>query len=203
MRLIGTLIVILVCAYAPDIAHADSYDPLEITSGFSALVLDREVIDASRNRTVPLRIYLPESRAPAAVVMFSHGLGGSREGSSYLGHHWAARGYVAVFLQHPGSDESVWRNVPRAERLQVLQKAATLQAFMQRVFDVSAALDQLAAWNKAKDDPVSTRLDLEHVGMSGHSFGAVTTQAVSGQATADGRQVFLEKRIDAAIIMSP
>jgi hypothetical protein len=39
--------------------------------------------------------------------------------------------------------------------------------------------------------------------MSGHSFGAVTTQAVSGQKTQRGTALFTDPRIDAAIIMSP
>ena len=47
--------------------------------------------------------------------------------------------------------------------------------------DVPAVLDQLERWNAAGRAPFDGRLDLEHVGMSGHSFGAVTTQAVSGQ----------------------
>ena len=43
----------------------------------------------------------------APVVLFSHGLGGSREGYGYLGSYWAAHGYVAVHLQHIGSDETM------------------------------------------------------------------------------------------------
>jgi hypothetical protein len=39
--------------------------------------------------------------------------------------------------------------------------------------------------------------------MSGHSFGAVTTQAVSGQSARFGGQRFAEKRIRAAIALSP
>ncbi|MBM4203713.1 MAG: dienelactone hydrolase [Gammaproteobacteria bacterium] len=193
----------MVLQWLPEVVRAEAYDPLQVTAAVGAQLLDRDVIDESRNRTVPLRVYLPEATTPAAVVLFSHGLGGSREGSGFLGKHWAARGYIVVFLQHPGSDESVWRDLAQAERLQALQKAANPQTFMQRVFDVAAVLDQLAVWNKASGDALSGRIDLDRVGMSGHSFGAVTTQAVSGQATANGRQLFLDKRIDAAIIMSP
>lgn len=46
------------------------------------------------------------------------------------------------------------------------------------------------------------RLELAKVGMSGHSFGAVTTQAVSGQSAALGKG-FTDPRIKAAIAMSP
>lgn len=203
MRLIGLLLATLIFQGLSGAVRANLYDPLQIPAEFNAEVLDRDVIDASRSRTVPLRIYLPAAKPPAAVVLFSHGLGGSRKGSSFLGKHWAARGYLAVFLQHPGSDASVWRGVAREQRIKALQKAANPQAFMQRMFDVTAVLDQLSVWNEAPGDLLSGRIDLNRVGMSGHSFGAVTTQAVSGQATANGSQAFLEKRIDAAIIMSP
>lgn len=43
-------------------------------------------------------------------------------------------------------------------------------------------LDRLAEWNAAADHALAGRLDLHRVGMSGHSFGAQTTQAVSGQS---------------------
>ena len=47
------------------------------------------------------------------------------------------------------------------------------------------------------------RLDLSRVGMSGHSFGAVTTQAVSGQSAPFVGQRFTEQRIRTAIALSP
>ena len=39
--------------------------------------------------------------------------------------------------------------------------------------------------------------------MSGHSFGAVTTEAVSGEALPAGGQRFTDARITAAIAFSP
>ena len=136
-------------------------------------------------------------------MLFSHGLGGSREGSAYLGKHWAARGYVAVFLQHPGSDTSVWQDKPKAERMAAMRQAAGLENFMLRVKDVPAVLDQLQRWNRAERHPLAGRLDLGRVGMSGHSFGAVTTQAVSGQSAMGGMISFADPRIKAAVVMSP
>jgi hypothetical protein len=88
---------------------------------------------------------------------------------------------VAVFLQHPGSDDSVWKDLPIAQRMAALKKAAGLKEFLLRVQDVPAVLDQLEVWNKDAAHALAGQFDLNHVGMSGHSFGAVTTQAVSGQ----------------------
>ena len=67
--------------------------------------------DSRRQRQVPVKIYYPADGAgPFPVIIFSHGLGGSREGYQYLGRHWASHGYVSVHLQHLGSDQAVWEN---------------------------------------------------------------------------------------------
>lgn len=190
--------VIAVLAMTPP-AHAQTYDPLRVTAGGRPDRLDLEVMDGARDRTIPVAIYLPAASGPAPVVLFSHGLGGSRDNNRYLAEHWAARGYVCVFLQHPGSDESVWRDVPPLRRMTALKRAASARSFTDRVRDVPAVLDQLERWNRS--GPLAGRMDLAHIGMTGHSFGALTTQAVSGQSF--GRRSFTDPRIDAALPMSP
>ena len=109
--------------------------------------LDLVVRDQGRQRDIPLRVYLPAAAGKAPVAHFSHGLGGSRLNSPYLGQHWGARGYVVVYLQHGGSDEDVWRDLPPAERLAALEREASIQNFQLRVQDVPAVLDQLERWN--------------------------------------------------------
>lgn len=185
------------------IAAGSAYDPLAIPAQFTPEIVDLTVCDAERQRNIPIRVYLPAEKSPAPVVLFSHGLGGSREGSVYLGRHWAARGYAAVFLQHPGSDTAVWQSKPPDQRLSAMQQAASLANFMLRVKDVPVVLDQLDRWNKTGGQVLAGRLDLMRIGMSGHSFGAVTTQAVSGQSTGWGKMSFTDPRIKAAIAFSP
>ena len=184
-------------------ARAASYDPLAVDPAFHASHVDLTVHDAARGRDLPLRVYLPTNTAPAPVILFSHGLGGSRAGSIFLGEHWAARGYVAVFLQHPGSDDSVWKDEPRPQRMQAMNQAASLENFLLRVKDVPAVLNQLEAWNADKTNRLAGRFDMKKVGMSGHSFGAVTTEAVSGETSPVGGQKFTDPRIRAAIAFSP
>lgn len=182
-------------------SSSGAYDPLARDSD-PIEHLDLVVEDDARQRELPLRVYLPKSRSAAPVVLFSHGLGGASTNNPYLGEHWAARGFVAVFMQHPGSDESVWRDVPAAQRMAAMGRAANAANFLRRVQDVPSVLDQLARWNEQEEHALAGRLDLERIGMSGHSFGAVTTQAVSGQAPVAGRG-FTDRRIDAAVLMSP
>jgi dienelactone hydrolase len=183
--------------------QAEPYDPLKISDSPAPQPVDITMQDQNRKRDIPLRLYLPEQKQAAPVILFSHGLGGSRNGCRYLGEHWSKRGYVVVFLQHAGSDEAVWKEAALRERLKALKSATTLQNTMDRYQDVSAVLDQLASWNTDAQHPFHKKLDLQHIGMSGHSFGAVTTQGVSGQTWRIVGQRFTEPRIKAAVMFSP
>jgi len=184
-------------------ARASGYDPLVVDAGVRPSHLDLTVHDAARNCDIPLRVYLPTNTASAPVILFSHGLGGSRTGSAFLGEHGAARGNVAVFLQHPGSGESVWKNESVRERMRAMNQAASLENFLLRVQDVPVVLNQLETWDANKTNHLAGRLGLKKVGMSCHSFGAVTTEAVSGETFPAGGQKFTDPRIKAAVVFSP
>ncbi len=197
---IACLLGVVTMARAADPA----YDPLAIElSPALPAPLDLDVVDEGRERTIPVRVWLPSHDRPAPVILFSHGLGGARDGNAYLGRHWSARGYCVVFLQHAGSDEAVWRDLPFPERLPALRKAINLSTTLDRYRDVPAVLDRLDAWNGEAGGPLDGRLDPARVGIAGHSFGAVTAQGVTGQRTADRRTPFTDRRIGAALLMSP
>ena len=87
--------------------------------------------------------------------------------------------------------------------MRAMNQAASLDNFLLRVQDVPAVLNQLEIWNADKTNQLAGRLDLKKVGMSGHSFGAVTTEAVSGETLPVGGQTFTDPRIRAAIAFSP
>jgi predicted dienelactone hydrolase len=179
------------------------YNPLTKQNAGPAKTIDLTVQDNARKRGIPIRVYLPANVKNAPVILFSHGLGGSREGGRYLGEHWSARGYVAVFLQHPGSDESVWKSAGPLKRIAALKSAANTENFLLRVKDVSVVLDQLEIWNKTKGNILEGMIDMKRIGMSGHSFGAITTQAVTGQTAGAANLNYTDPRIKAAVILSP
>ena len=156
--------------------------------------------DAKRDRTIPVKIYFPQGDGPFPVIIFSHGLGGSREGYSYLGNQWGANGYVSVHLQHIGSDDSVWKG---GGGMQNMARAANAKNATDRARDVSFALDQLEKLNAAGDFPLRGKLDLKKIGMAGHSFGSNTTLLVCGMKfDLPGAPDFSDPRIKAAIAMS-
>jgi predicted dienelactone hydrolase len=182
------------------VTAAEAYDPSKVAEGDVASKTF-DVKDAARDRAIPVRVYLPVDKKPLPVVLFSHGLGGSRDNNPYLGEHWAKRGYVVVFVQHPGSDESVWKDAAALERVTAMRQAASAKNYLDRTKDVPAVLDALTRWNGEKGHTLHGRMDLEKVGMSGHSFGAQTTQVMAGQSA--GKLSLRDPRIDAAVMMSP
>ena len=169
-------------------------------------VVRYEWLDAKRSRPVPVKIYYSQTGSgPFPVIIFSHGLGGSREGYEYLGRYWAARGYVSVHLQHLGSDAAVWQDTPVTNLMSSLRKsAANLDNATSRPLDVSFAIDRLEKLNLEKS-PLKSRLDLARVGVAGHSFGAFTTLAVAGQVfiTPGDKEIsYGDPRVKAAVAMS-
>lgn len=192
-----------VAARAADEPSRGSYDPLQVAADEAPAILDDTVRDSVRDREIPIRVWLPTAKTAQPVVLFSHGLGGSREGSQFLGKQWAARGYVVVYLQHVGSDTSVWRDESLGKRMAAMRAAASGENLLLRVKDVPAVLDQLQKWNADSQHALAGRLDLNRIGMSGHSFGAVTTQAVSGQSLGGRWITFTDPRIKSAIAFSP
>lgn len=160
-----------------------------------------EWADASRQREVPAKLYLPPSASADAalpLVVFSHGMGGSREGYSYLGANWAARGYAVLHVQHTGSDSRVWGGNP-LDLVSRLQSAASEAEAIHRAGDIAFALDRLA-----EDPDLAVRVDTRRVLAAGHSYGANTALLASGAVfqRAQGVQSFRDRRIVAAVIIS-
>jgi predicted dienelactone hydrolase len=165
-------------------------------------VSEGEWRDAQRDRVVPYRLYLPANVAPAPVVIFSHGLGGSRDAAGYLMRMLAQNGFVGVVLQHPGSDSALLAGASgRTGAISQLRGGMDPRAAAARFGDVRFAIDQLAAANRS--GPLAGRLDLARIGMSGHSYGALTTLVSVGQRLGPVGDRFRDPRIRAAIVYSP
>jgi predicted dienelactone hydrolase len=161
--------------------------------------------DAARNRDIPYRLYLPEPLADVyPVILVSHGVGGSRESMAYLGRYLARNGYVTVHLQHPGTDNSVWRDKKSLSDIYGALRQAMWDANSARLRfqDVPFAISALAEWNEK--GPLAGHLDLARIGMAGHSYGGVSTMVAAGQRMgAGGQWFFKERRVRAGLVMSP
>jgi predicted dienelactone hydrolase len=158
--------------------------------------------DAARHRDVPVRIYRPASPGPRVpAVIFSHGLGSSCDGYSYLGRHWASHGYVAVHPTHLGSDTAALRGPGGLPPRRLADSLDDVQHWQDRPRDVSFVLDRLA-----EDPSFAPLVDFDRVAVAGHSYGAFTALALVGLVIDLPTQLdmsFADPRAQAAIVMSP
>ncbi|MGE3346484.1 MAG: alpha/beta hydrolase family protein [Ramlibacter sp.] len=168
-------------------------------------VTDETWHDAARQRQLPVRVRWPAGTPPPGgwpVVLFSHGLGGTRDGGSVWGQAWVDAGLVVVHLQHPGSDLDAVRLAARSFADQpALRQVASPQQLLARLRDVSFALDEIGRRHAAGQD-LWAQARPGAVGMSGHSFGAHTTLGMAGQQY-PGFGGISEPRLAAFVAFSP
>jgi len=204
MKLAWQLTLIMAClGFVP--ANACLAEPFAQSTG--AVSSERlSWHDSKRDREVPVKIYSPTTnRAPRPVIIFSHGLGGTRDTYEYLGRYWAGHGYFVVHIQHLGSDDAVWRKAGLFRGKAAMRKAvADPRNAINRPQDVSFVIDELERLNREKS-PYQQQLDLNRIGVAGHSFGAFTALAIAGQSfapSASPQASLADARVKAVIPMS-
>ena len=161
-----------------------------------AAVCEARWTDAARQRNLPVRIHLPAAEQPVPMVVYSPGMGGDLGGGLRWAQAWAQAGLAVLQLQHPGSDaEALRTSSPR--------DAMSAQQFITRIEDLHFAIDQLQAQPTVGDCALS-RIDPQRIGVAGHSFGALTTQAIAGQHyDVPGATAIADRRVQAALALSP
>ena len=158
-------------------------------------------VDRDRQREVLVKLYLPPAASrhePVPLIAFSHGMGGSREGYSYLGANWAARGYASLHVQHAGSDSRLWSGNP-LDMVSRLQSAANETEAVNRVRDLGFALDSVLA-----DPQFVGVIDPAQILAAGHSYGANTALLAAGAVFSrpQGNLTYRDSRILGAVIIS-
>ncbi len=212
-------IILLACivtlALAPKAADAQvTFTPPEVPAlepafpdfepAFEAAfdVVDFDWVDVSRARPVPARLYWPANVSSGRVplIVFSHGMGGSRSGYTYLARRWAAQGVASLHVQHIGSDSSLWHGNPFtiADRVQDATRDSEAAA---RVRDLRFALDRVLS---KESGPHAVLVDRRRIVAAGYSYGANTALlAVGARVVRNGRWLgFRDPRYSAAIVIS-
>ncbi len=116
------------------------------------------------------------------LVIFAHGQGGVRMQSVFYTVLLASHGYVVVAPDHPGGTlYDIARN----------QLENTGHGLENRPTDVIYLINKLARLKS--DDPLYGLLDLDRVGVTGHSFGALTSLRVAA----------LDARVKAIVPQAP
>lgn len=219
------LVVVVVCLLAAGVQWtAGARDDLyaSATPRFKVETVDYDWFDAARDREVPTRVYYPHEGGSDVrdhpVVVFSHGLWGSRAGYEYFGQHMASVGYVVIAPSHIGSTASSIacitcdlgilldsltkdRYSERGLDLGLFQNPIDdLENLRNRPLDISFVLDQINSVPR-----LSAATDESEVGVAGHSFGAFTAMAVGGMRIDpdDAEPFFMrDPRINAVLAMS-
>ncbi|MGY6530359.1 MAG: alpha/beta hydrolase [Cyanobacterium sp.] len=143
------------------------------------------LFDQSRDRRYYAEIYYPtQMGANTPVVVISHGINSRPEDFHARAEHLASYGYFVIIPQHIGSDIRQTEDFLRGFTGELFVR----DEFINRPLDITHALDELEILNQSR---WQGKLNMENVGIFGHSFGGYTALAVGG-ATFDWER--LEER---------
>jgi predicted dienelactone hydrolase len=120
-------------------------------------------------------LYLPDRPDSAPVIVISHGFSSDRRAYASLAKHWASHGFAVAVPEHPGSSAKqtqAWLAGEAEDMSQALE-------FIDRPLDVTFLLDKLTQLSLSEPG-IKGRLNLNQVGMMGHSFGGYTGLALGG-----------------------
>ena len=170
-------------------------------------VPDTVLHDAKRNKDLHLRIFYPNEPGPYPVIVFSHGAGGSQSCCDALTRHWATYGYITL---QPTHDDSTLQRRNSGEEdinfLKAIRDALKRPALWQsRPLDVSFVLDSLPALQK-RIPALNGKIDVQHIGVGGHSMGAFTADAIAGALVdlpTHRAANFADPRVKAVLLLSP
>ncbi len=175
---------------------------------FRVLLKRGEFVDSAReSRLVPYKIYYPVDHGldKIPIILWSHGFGGNRDGASFISRFLAGQGYVIVHITHIGTDSSLWEG-KKGHPWDILKEVKiSRETTLNRMYDVPFVLDELERWI-IENPYIGQYMDINNIGMSGHSFGAMTTQVMAGMKfpNMDGELISLrDKRISSGILYSP
>ncbi len=151
--------------------------------------------DASRPRTIPVRVAYPRGGGRALpVVIFSHGAYSSKDDYAPVTDAWAARGYVVVSVTHSDSVS-----------LGALRGKPTPGAWSGRVADVRYLLAHLDVLG-TRVPALRGRIDAERIALAGHSLGGMVAQAFGGMTGMNPethqRYALRDRRIRAIVVLS-
>jgi predicted dienelactone hydrolase len=113
----------------------------------------------------------PHAAGPRrALILLSHGFGGTASDLAWLGTALAAQGFIAVAVNHPGNNAL---------------EAYTVEGYSLmwlRAVDLGAAIDAVL-----DDESFGSRIDPARIGAAGHSLGGYTVVAIAGGITDPAR----------------
>ncbi len=126
--------------------------------------------------------------APYPVILFSHGLRGMRQQNTAMVRELVSHGFVVATIDHTyGNVMTVFPDGRVAMYNPDVLSGAGEPPHNSNLLvktwadDMGFVLDELAGWNEADENPFQARLDLDKVGIFGHSTGGGATVEFCGR----------------------
>ncbi len=161
-------------AVAADVAIAQ-LEPVERQATYEQLLADAP---ACPTRTLPVAVDAVPAAGPFPVVVLSHCHGCTRLSNASTAVRLASHGFVVLAVDH--ATNTLWDDLAGTGISLDPAFLATRAADVQRVID------------ELPSSPVAGSVDIERLGVLGHSFGAVTA----------GRVAQIDPRVKAAVALA-
>lgn len=120
-------------------------------------------------RELAIKIWQPQKderslklSGPFPLVVFSHGLAGSRNNAAYLGDFLASHGYILVAMDFPLTKLFA-------------PGGPNVLDMVNQPEDISFIIDTLLASNEQPNHSLYRQIDATRIGLIGHSLGGMTT----------------------------
>lgn len=137
-----------------------------------------DVIDTVRSRKIPIKVHYPTETGRYPLIIISHGVGGNWDTHFALAKHLATHGYIVFCLEHINSNTKALRSSTR-----FMKNINTMihdgKEVLGRPKEVSFVIDQAILLNKS-NEILKNKIDIQNIGVLGHSFGAYTSMAIAG-----------------------
>jgi len=165
----------------PSDAGGEAASDVDATGPFAVRTVTVQLYDATRDRTIAVTVYAPDTDGEFPLVVMVHGYAAAASDYETLDTQLAAAGFVVAAPDFPRSSRAVTTSPSR----DIVEQAT----------DVSFVLDQLlnletvptALFSSIEDGPVA---------VMGHSDGGVTAAGVAFNSAA------ADPRIGAAVVLS-
>ncbi|MFA6046117.1 MAG: hypothetical protein WC718_14125, partial [Phycisphaerales bacterium] len=173
--------------------------------------------DAARNKDLRVKVRVPKPRtqgkenATYPMLVFSHGLGGSKDAFGDLCDHLCSWGYVVVCPSHADSIVERKRSGEKVSRDNAFDiKQMDPKGRLNRVLDCKFILDSIPTLEEKisglKGEDGKGKIDLNRLAMAGHSAGAYTAEVLGGMKIAQigalKEQTLVEPRFKAVVVIS-
>lgn len=171
-------------------------DPYAATGPFETGEVESLLLGSIvQNNAVDARIHFPRGEGPFPLIVFSHGLGGSKDVFTEVTSHWASHGYIIVQPTH--NDEGVsfsggGMNPPENKVRERLENVVTV-------------LDSVVRMERSVPG-LEGRIDTNRIAVAGHSYGSFITMLAGGLTVdfdGEGNISLEDERVQCILPISP